>query len=37
MEHLVKKDKYKNLLMSLTDSTEEIVKTILEFQHKAEN
>jgi hypothetical protein len=24
-------------LMSLTDSTEEIVKTILEFQHKVEN
>ena len=34
MEHLVKKGKYKNLLMSLTDSIEEIVKTILEFQHK---
>ena len=34
MEHLVKKGKYKNLLMSLTDSIEEIVNTILEFQHK---
>ena len=34
MDHLVKKGKYKNLLMSLTDSIEEIVKTILEFQHK---
>ena len=32
MEHLVKKEKYKNLLMTLTDSTEEIVKTILNFQ-----
>ena len=37
MEHLVKKGKYKNLLMSLTDSAEEIVKTIWEFQHKAED
>jgi predicted Rossmann-fold nucleotide-binding protein len=36
MEHLVKKDKYKNLLMSLTDSTEEIVKVILEFQQKTQ-
>ena len=32
MEHLVKTGKYKNLLMSLTDSTDEIVKTILEFR-----
>ena len=37
MEHLVKKGKYKNLLMSLTDSVEEVVKTILEFQQKAED
>ena len=34
MEHLVKTGKYKNLLMSLTDSTEEIVKTILDFRMK---
>jgi hypothetical protein len=33
MEHLVKTGKYKNLLMSLTDSTDEIVKTILEFRN----
>ena len=32
MEHLVKTGKYKNLLMSITDSTDEIVKTILEFR-----
>ena len=37
MEHLVKKGKYKNLLMSLTDSVEEVVKTILEFQQKAQD
>ena len=34
MEHLVQKGKYKNLLMTLTDSTDEIVKTILEFREK---
>ena len=34
MEHLVKTGKYKNMLMSLTDSTDEIVKTILEFRQK---
>ena len=33
MEHLVKKEKYKNLLMTLTDSTDEIVKTILDFRN----
>ena len=33
MEHLVKTGKYKNLLMSLTDSTDEIVKTILDFRN----
>ena len=32
MQHLIEKGKYKNLLMTLTDSTEEIVKTILEFR-----
>lgn len=32
MDHLVQKGKYKNLLMTLTDSTEEIVKTILTFR-----
>ena len=35
MKHLVEKGKYKNLLMSITDSTDEIVKTILDFQHQA--
>mgnify|MGYP003303933563 FL=1 len=34
MEHLVKKEKSKNLLMTLTDSTDEIVRTILDFQNK---
>ena len=34
MEHLIKKGKYKNLLMSLTDSTNEIVNTILDFQNR---
>ena len=34
MEHLVQKGKYKNLLMTLTDSADEIVKTILEFREK---
>ena len=34
MEHLVKTGKYNNLLMSLTDSTDEIVKTILEFRNQ---
>ena len=33
MEHLIKKEKYKNLLMTLTDSTDEIVKTILDFRN----
>ena len=32
MEHLIEKGKYKNLLTSLTDSTEEIVSTILNFR-----
>lgn len=32
MQHLVDKGKYKNLLMTLTDSTDEIVRTILEFR-----
>ena len=36
MEHLVKKEKYKNLLMTLTDSTDEIVHTILDFRNKDE-
>ena len=34
MEHLIEKGKYKNLLTSLTDSTEEIVKTILNFRNQ---
>lgn len=33
MEHLIKKERYKNLLMTLTDSTDEIVKTILDFRN----
>ena len=32
MQHLIAKGKYKNLLMTLTDFTDEIVKTILEFR-----
>ena len=36
MEHLVKKEKYKNLLMTLTNSTDEIVHTILDFRNKDE-
>ncbi len=31
MQHLMKKGKYKNLLISLSDSTDEMVNTILEF------
>ena len=34
MEHLVEKGKYKNLLMTLTDSIEEIVHTILTFRNE---
>ena len=34
MEHLVEKGKYKNLLMTITDSTSEIVQTILDFQNQ---
>ena len=34
MEHLIEKGKYKNLLTSLTDSTEEIVNTILNFRNQ---
>lgn len=35
MQHLVDKGKYKNLLMTLTDSQEEIVKVLLDFRNKA--
>ena len=35
MQHLVDKGKYKNLLMSLTDSLDEIVKALLDFRNKA--
>ena len=35
MQHLVDKGKYKNLLMTLTDSQDEIVKALLDFQNKA--
>ena len=34
MEHLIEKGKYKNLLTTLTDSTEEIVSTILNFRNQ---
>ena len=32
LKHLVKKGKYKNLLLTLTDSNEEIIKTLLDFR-----
>lgn len=35
MEHLVKTGKYQNLMMTITDSTDEIVKNILEFRNQA--
>ena len=35
MQHLVDKGKYKNLLMTLTDSSDEIVKVLLDFRNKA--
>ena len=35
MQHLVDKGKYKNLLMTLTDSLDEIIKTLLDFRNKA--
>ena len=35
MQHLVDKGKYKNLLMTLTDSLDEIVKALLDFRNKA--
>ena len=34
MEHLIENGKYKNLLTTLTDSTEEIVSTILNFRNQ---
>ena len=34
MQHLVDKGKYKNLLMTLTDSPDEIVKALLDFRNK---
>ena len=34
MQHLVDKGKYKNLLLSLTDSMDEITETILKFRNK---
>ena len=34
MQHLVDKGKYKNLLMTLTDSQEEIIKDLLDFRNK---
>lgn len=35
MQHLITKEKYKNLLLTLSDATDEIVKTILDFRNKA--
>ena len=35
MQHLVDKGKYKNLLMTLTDSLDEIIKVLLDFRNKA--
>ena len=35
MQHLVDKGKYKNLLMTLTDSLDEIIKILLDFRNKA--
>jgi hypothetical protein len=32
MEHLVNKGKYKNLLLSITDSIEQVINTITEFK-----
>ena len=34
MQHLIEKGKYQNLLTSLTDSTEEIISTILNFRNQ---
>ena len=34
MKHLIDKGKYKNLLMTLTDSQEEIIKALLDFRNK---
>lgn len=36
MQHLVEKGKYKNLILSLSDSTEEILESIFSFTQKAE-
>lgn len=33
LKHLVNKGKYKNLLLSLTDSNEEIIKTLIDFRN----
>ena len=37
LKHLVKKGKYKNLLLSLTDSNEEIIQTLLDFRNSHKN
>lgn len=34
MQHLMAKGKYKNLLLTLSDTTEEILRTILDFRNK---
>lgn len=34
MQHLITHGKYKNLLLTLSDAPDEIVKTILDFRHK---
>ena len=33
LKHMVKRGRYKNLLLTLTDSNEEIIKTLLEFRN----
>lgn len=37
LKHLSKKGKYKNLLLSLTDSNEEIIQTLLDFRNSSTN
>ena len=37
LKHLVKKGKYKNLLLSITDSNEEIIQTLIDFRNSNPN
>ena len=37
LKHLSKKGKYKNLLLTLTDSNEEIIQTLLDFRNSSTN